>query len=149
KVNTYASQATLQAQWPSLVALRPQHEHAGSRLACEPPVLMVAVSDARGIRSADLHVAGQALPVVAGTHHASYPGGFHAQLPEAVRSDETPLRVELGLALSGTATLAVAPIAGDTRMALAANWPHPSFGGRFLPLTRAVRDTEFSADWDV
>jgi inner membrane protein len=34
-------------------------------------------------------------------------------------------------------------------MALAANWPHPSFGGRFLPLTREVRDTQFSANWDV
>src|SRR5205814_1012872 len=62
---------------------------------------------------------------------------------------QAPVRCELDLALSGTATLAVAPVAGQTRMALAASWPHPSFGGRFLPLTRDVRDTQFSANWDV
>ena len=58
KVNTYATQATLQAQWPSLAALRPQREHAGSRMSCAAPLLMVAVSDARGIRQAQVRIAG-------------------------------------------------------------------------------------------
>jgi inner membrane protein len=149
KVNTYAARATLQAEFAPLAALRPQREHAGSRLACEPPVLMLAVSDARGIRKAEAKLAGQPLAVVAGTKHGSYAAGFHAVLPEAVRNDEAPLRIELTLELSGTATLAVAPVAGQTRMALAADWPHPSFGGRFLPLTREVRDDRFSARWEV
>src|SRR6185369_7410331 len=149
KVNTYASQATLQAQWPSLVALRPQREHAGSRLACAPPVLMVAVSDARGIRQARVTVAGQTLAVQAGTQHAAHPRGFHAVLPEALRTADAPLAAEVVLELVGTAELALAPIADDTRMQLTANWPHPSFGGRFLPITHALRADGFSATWQV
>lgn len=149
KVNTYAGKATLQAQWASLAALRPQREHAGSRLQCAAPVLMVAVSDARGIRHALIKVAGDTLPVRSGTQHTSHPRGFHAVLPEALRASELPLAVEVTLELVGTAELAVAPIADDTRMQLHANWPHPSFGGRFLPTTREVRNDSFSATWNV
>lgn len=149
KVNTYAGKATLKAQWPSLAALRPQREHAGSRLNCAAPVLMVAVSDARGIRQALVSIAGDTLPVRSGTQHPSHPRGFHAVLPESLRGSEGPLAVEVMLELVGTAELAIVPIADDTRVQLHANWPHPSFGGRFLPTTREVRDDSFSASWNV
>ncbi|HJV96123.1 MAG TPA: inner membrane CreD family protein, partial [Albitalea sp.] len=139
KVNAYATQASLQAQWAPLTALRAQRDHAGSRISCDAPILMVAVSDARGIRHAEVSVAGESLPVVAGTLHASHPRGFHAVLPEAVRQADTALSVNVTMELVGTAALAVAPVADDTRMQLSANWPHPSFGGRFLPITREVR----------
>jgi hypothetical protein len=89
KVNTYASRATLQAQWAPLAALRPQREHAGSTLRCAAPVLMVAVSDARGIRQAVVKLGGDALAVQSGTRHASHPRGFHAVLPEALRNGST------------------------------------------------------------
>jgi len=149
KVNSYATRTTLLAQFAPLATLRPQREHAGSRLVCAPPVLMVAVSDARGIRQAAVKLAGEALGVNAGTLHASHPRGFHAVLPEAVRNADTPQLVEVSLELVGTAALAVAPVAGDTRVELVANWPHPSFGGRFLPVKREVRDDGFNASWQV
>jgi inner membrane protein len=149
KVNTYASKATLRAQWGPLTALRPQREHAGSRLSCDAPVLMVAVSDARGIRQAVVKIAGQSLATQAGTEHPSHPRGFHAVLPEALRNADATLNAEVTLELVGTAQFAVVPIADDTRVVLAANWPHPSFGGRFLPITREVRADSFRATWQV
>lgn len=149
KINTYASKATLQANWPSLAALRPQRQHAGSRVGCAAPVLMVAVSDARGIRQAVVKVAGETVPVRSGTQHPSHPRGFHAVLPEALRGADQPLAVEVTLELVGTAEFAVAPIADDTRVQLVADWPHPSFGGRFLPTSREVRKDGFSATWNV
>jgi len=54
KVNTYASHAVLMGQWSSLAALSPQREHAGSKVACAAPTVTVAVSDARGIRQAQI-----------------------------------------------------------------------------------------------
>ncbi len=149
KVNTYATKATLKAQFAPLATLRPQREHAGSRISCAAPTLMVAVSDARGIRQAGVKLAGEALAVSAGTQHASHPRGFNAVLPEALRNADTPHSIEINLELVGTAALAVAPVAGDTRVKLAANWPHPSFGGRFLPITRDVRSDGFNATWQV
>lgn len=149
KINTYSAKTLLKAQWAPLVALRPVAEHAGSRLSCQAPVLMVGVSDARGIRQAVVQVAGESLPVMPGTVHQSHPRGFHAVLPEALRAAAQPLAAEVTLELVGTTDLAVAPVANDTRMQLDANWPHPSFGGRFLPVTREVRADGFSAAWQV
>ncbi len=149
KINTYAAKTTLKADWAPLTGLRPVAEHAGGRLACQAPVLMVGVSDARGIRQALVQVGSASLPVAAGTTHKSHPRGFHAVLPEALRQREQPLSAEVTLELVGTTDLAVAPVADDTRVQLDANWPHPSFGGRFLPVTREVREKNFSATWQV
>lgn len=149
KVNTYVSRTQFKAQWPALAALRPVAEHAGSRLVCQAPVLMVGVSDARGIRQVTVQAGGDTLAVAAGTGHKSHPRGFHALLPEALRQADAPLTAEVSLELVGTADLAVAPVADDTRMKLDANWPHPSFGGRFLPVAREIRDDGFSATWQM
>jgi len=149
KINTYAAKALLKAQWAPLVSLRPQAEHVGGRLSCHAPVLMVSVSDARGIRLARVQMTSDNLAVVAGTGHASNPRGFHAVLPEAARQSEQPLQIEVSLELVGTSDFAMAPVADDTRVQLDANWPHPSFGGRFLPVTRDVRPEGFSATWQV
>lgn len=149
KINTYAARTVLKAQWAPLAALRPVAEHPGGRLACQAPVLMVGVSDARGIRQALVTVAGDTLPVAAGTGHKNHPRGFHAVLPDALRQSEQSLSAEVTLELVGTTDLAIAPVADDTRVQLDANWPHPSFGGRFPPVTREVRESSFSAAWQV
>jgi inner membrane protein len=75
--------------------------------------------------------------------------GFHAVLPEATRQSEHLLHAEVSLELVGTSDFAMAPAADDTRVQLEANWPHPSFGGRFLPVTCDVRPDGSSASWQV
>ncbi len=149
KVNTYASQAKLSAQWRTLGALKPQAEHADSRLSCAAPTVMVAVSDARGIRQAVVKVNGDTLPVAAGTGHPNYPRGFNARMARTPADLDAPIAIEVTLELSGTAQLAIAPAADDTRVTLSSNWPHPSFGGRFLPVTREVRANGFDATWQL
>ena len=149
KVNAYATRLNIAAHFAPLAALRPKAEHAGSQLACSPPTLMVAVSDARGIRLAAGQVDGQALQVEAGTLHEAYPRGFHAELPEARRQAETPLDVAMTVELVGTSSFGVAPVAEDSRVQLSADWPHPSFNGRFLPVARQVRGDGFDATWQV
>jgi inner membrane protein len=149
KVNTYASHAALVGQWSSLAALRPRHEHAGSKISCAAPTVMVAVSDARGIRHAQVKVDGDALQVAAGTTHGSYTRGFHADMPRAPADLDAPLTVDVTLDLSGTAQLAMAPAADEALMTLSSDWPHPSFGGRFLPISRQVRANGFDAKWQL
>src|SRR5947199_4611942 len=149
KVNTYVARATLRARWESLAPLRARREHAESRLACGAPVLTVAVSDARGIRQAALAVDGRPVAVQPGTGHAIHPRGFHAVLADARADADGPLAAQVTLELVGAAAMAVAPIGGDTVMTLHADWPHPSFGGRFLPVSRDVRADGFDATWRV
>ena len=149
KVNGYSMRATMKARWADLAALEPIAQHAGSKLLCEAPVLFVAVGDTRGIRVATISVGGTALPVLPGTEHASHPRGFHAVIPAGVQAAAGVLQAEVALDLVGTGDLAFAPVADTTRVDLASDWPHPSFGGRFLPNERAVTAQGFTASWQL
>lgn len=53
------------------------------------------------------------------------------------------------LQLTGTTRLAIAPTGDENRIELKSAWPHPNFGGRFLPTARTVNDEGFSARWEI
>ena len=147
KVNSYAARVQLQARWGHLAALEPRAEQAGSRLHCQAPILMVALTDARGIRVAQVQADGQRLDVQAGTGHPAYTRGFHAVLPAAPAAG--PVSADVTLELVGTTEFSLAPVARHTQAELRSDWPHPSFGGRFLPALREVDDSGFRAEWRV
>ena len=148
--------AILTAQWPDLAALEPVAQHTGSRLSCGQPLLMLSVSDARGIRHASLKLGGPTatpaelkdVTLKSGTFYGSYPRGVHAALPAALVLAE-PLQAVLALELVGTEQLAIVPLGSDTQVKLTSNWPHPSFGGQFLPVERTVTDQGFEASWRI
>jgi len=147
KVNGYAGKLVFDAQWTGFGALQAQRQHAGSRLHCGATLLTLALSDARGIRSAQLSLAGEPVPVRPGTSHPSHPRGLHAAVPDALLA--APFAARLTVDLLGTGELALVPAAAAAQVQLRSDWPHPSFGGRFLPASREVGDTGFSARWTV
>jgi inner membrane protein len=53
------------------------------------------------------------------------------------------------LELAGSEALALAPKGADTAVAMRADWPHPSFQGRFLPATHDIGANGFTANWRV
>jgi len=147
KVNTFALKAHLTARWADLASLQPQATVKNARLQCDPPVLMVAVGDARGIRTARLRLDGQDRPLKPGTLHRTYARGVHAVLPEATRQRSEPFTAEVALELAGTERFSVVPLAGTTAARFTSGWPHPSFDGRFLPTERTVGAQGFDAVW--
>lgn len=148
KVNGYAAHLDLKASWPSLDSLQPQAAQPGSRLACSPPEAWIAVADVRGLRGARVQLDGRALAVEPGTGHALWPQGLSAALPEGAW-ERGPLVLSVALDFVGTGELALIPAARNVDWTLVSDWPHPSFGGRFLPAERSVRDDGFSARWAV
>src|SRR5262245_8899358 len=79
--------------------------------------------------------------------------GIHAKLGGAVLPDpEQPPRAfafTVDLTFNGSVSLSVAPVARETRVSLASDWPHPSFFGAFLPDDRRVAASGFTAAWKV
>jgi inner membrane protein len=140
--------ANLVAEWTDLEVLKPKQEHAGSRMNCGQPLLMMAVSDARGIRHASVKLGEQVLALKPGTFYGSYPRGVHAPLSQAMLQ-AMPLQAQMELELVGTESLSIVPLGGDTRVQLTSNWPHPSFSGQFLPVDRKVTAEGFEATWRV
>jgi inner membrane protein len=155
KVNGYAANVRIAAAWTdpaALQALAAQRKHAGSRLECGRVRAWLAASDVRGLRSATLAQDSRPLAVRPGTGHATYAGGLHAELegdlaPEAAPA--APLALALTLELVGTGSFAVVPAAEAVSWTARADWPHPSFGGRFLPQQREVSETGYRANWLV
>ncbi len=147
KVNTYNLKSHITAQWGTLASLQPHSTMKGSRMNCGAPILMVAVGDARGIRTAQITLGEQALALKPGTFHPTYTRGLHASLPESVRGMAEGLSATLDLELVGTERLAIVPLGGNTEVEMTSSWPHPSFAGRFLPSEREVTKAGFSARW--
>lgn len=146
-IPTYQLHSRLQARWDQLEALRPAPTQKNSRLQCGAPVLLVAVTDTRGLRSARITALGQERMLKPGTFHAHYKQGLHALLPDSVRHQTEPLQVQIDLELAGTEQLAVVPLGEQSSIHLRSAWPHPSFGGHFLPSEREVRADGFEARW--
>ena len=119
--------------------------------------LVLGLSDVSGLKeAASLSINGQdTLPFSPSVGvPGSYMSGMHAKLVGArsvLEGDAPPkgftFRAEL--VFTGSGGLSFAPSARETRVSLGSDWPHPSFGGAFLPIEREVTDTGFSARWRV
>jgi inner membrane protein len=152
KVNAWVGHFAVTAEFASFAPLQPRLEHADGRLQCRPPVMLVALSDVRGVRSAVVSADGQALAVEPGTGGAAYANGLHSTLAAARVDGDAgtrPLSLRVDLDLIGTSQLAWVPAADSMRWTLASDWPHPSFGGQFSPEQREVRADGFSASWNL
>ena len=113
------------------------------------PYLSYGIADVRGLRgSPTLKVEGRALPVTGG-FGARDAGGLHVRLPAPRAGQVLAFATTLDLALGGTESLALVPIAGDNRFSLDSTWQHPRFGGSFLPTARTIGDKGFAAQWGV
>lgn len=149
KVNGYGMKSQIAAQWNEAALLTVRPQNASGKVSCEAPTLAVALSDARGIRVAELMVNGQGVPVQPGSGLERQPRGFQARLDGDSWPASGALSVQLTLELVGTQTLSLAPVAGTTLVHMRADWPHPSFGGRFLPSERQIGEQGFDATWKV
>ena len=151
KVNAWQGHFTVAADFATLTALQPRAEHPDGRLRCGAPVLLLALSDVRGVLAATGTADGRAFDFQSGTRGSDYASGVHVVLPmERAEGDAGhPLSVRLELDLIGTGQLGWVPAADATRWTLNSDWPSPSFGGQFSPADRAVRADGFTSTWNL
>ena len=130
--------------------VRSKLEDGTSRYRWGTPRLVVGVSDPGGIRAArDLSLAGKAASFSAGTLEGSQPGGLHAPIEGANPAQPERVAFAFTLELAGLESLAIAPLGADTSIVVRADWPHPSFQGRFLPARHDITRAGFSARWQI
>ena len=109
--------------------------------------LRFGVSDPRGLqRDARVTADRAAVALQPGKGLASTGGaGFHGKLAW----DGAPLDIAWSYSLRGSYGIALVPRGGETRWQVTSPWPHPSFGGSFLPDVREVGGEGFSATYGV
>jgi len=109
---------------------------------------VVNMSDARGIRNAPkLTLAGKEYEFAPGSIHPVVGNGIHVPLKALQTAQSHTLDFNVPLELQGMTKLAVAPLGKTTEMTLKSSWPHPSFGGSYLPRSRKIDAKGFHAQW--
>ncbi len=117
--------------------------------------LSLALSDVSGLKEASVIRLGAGRTInfepSIGLANNTMPG-LHARLfPVDAAVDQPPeaFAFETELAFNGSSSLTIAPIGRETRLSLSSDWPHPSFIGAFLPDTREISGSGFSASWRI
>jgi inner membrane protein len=111
--------------------------------------LAVMVSDVRGISTQPLlQWQGKALEFQSGPELGAQRSGMHAPLG-MLDVEGNSYAFDFTLPLRGMETLQFAPLGKTTEVQLSADWPHPSFIGRYLPGERTIDAEKFSASWAI
>ncbi|GAP36503.1 cell envelope integrity protein CreD [Piscinibacter sakaiensis] len=129
----------------------PEPGRPGARIALGTPVVLFGISDPRGLHAAPRlvvdGVAREVAPLAPGPLPAPLPLG--AALAGTLPQPGAVLEFGWTMSLAGTGSLAWVPLATENTVALRSAWPHPSFGGSFLPRERRVQTDGFEARWRV
>lgn len=134
--------ARLRASGSFELPARASLEDGTSRYKWGTPRLVLGVSDPLGIRAASGTHA-----FTAGPGDTAVPAGLHALVPDLASS--TRLEFAMNLELAGSEAFSLTPLGADASVAMRADWPHPSFQGRFLPAAHDIRADGFSASWNI
>ena len=113
------------------------------------PWLSYGIADVRGLAGTpQLRVDGQEMALQEG-FGSREGGGVHVRLPAPAAGTQLKLDTRLDMKLAGTESLALVPLARSNVFKLTSAWPHPRFGGDFLPRQPSVGSNGFSAQWEV
>jgi inner membrane protein len=117
------------------------------RLVLDQAELRFGVSDPRGLQTdASVTVGGRPVELQPGKGLvASGDAGFHG----VITWDGQPLTVQYEYGLRGSRSIALVPRGGDTQWQVSSPWPHPSFGGNFLPDSKEVSERGFTARYGI
>ncbi len=112
--------------------------------------LAIGLSDVRGLGGSPKIMWGEReVAAVSGTKFDALGDGLHASVGSLNTREARQYDVAVNMDLGGMRSLAFAPIGKTTVVQLRASWPHPNFGGRFLPRTKQIDDTGFNARWEI
>ncbi len=152
KVRTFRWTATLQGEFALDGKLAFERSRADSRITWGAASIGLALADPRGLAGTPtLEWDGKPLVFERGSGLPGLPDGVHARANEIDPGVPQRLSYALGIALQGTQSLALVPVAGDNRVSLQSEWRHPGFGGQFLPQpeSQQVGSQGFTAEWNV
>ncbi len=142
--------AKLAVQGSIDVPARARFEDGTSRYKWHTARLVLGISDPHGIRAASgMSLGGASYAFAPGSGDAAMAGGLHASLGDLDLSKSQRLDFSLIFEIAGSEALSIAPLGADTAVSMRANWPHPSFQGRFLPVRHEIGADGFSASWKV
>ncbi|HZH43231.1 MAG TPA: cell envelope integrity protein CreD [Lysobacter sp.] len=146
EVRVYEWQAEARARFDAAI---PHDDDPTSPRTLGEPWLSYGVADVRGLVAMPrLRIDGIAADLQEGFGARAAPG-VHARLPVPQPGQRLRLDTALAFTLGGTESLALVPLGKTNMFAIGARWPHPRFGGSFLPRERRIDAGGFRAQWQI
>ena len=144
EVRVYQWQGTVQARFDAKI---PDDASADAERSIGEPWLAFGIADVRGLRELPrMQIDGRPLALAQGIGHQDGPG-VHARLRPPVAGATLAFATRLDVALRGTESFAMVPLARDNDLRLRSTWPHPRFEG--LSPVHDIDAGGFSAHWKV
>lgn len=150
EVPVYSATASLKGRFASVDAA--QLGIDSSRIHWADAFLAIGISDGRAIaETPSVGLGDRSIPFAPGGQLVDgLPPQIQAPLGTGAASDlSAPLRFDVELSFNGSESLYFLPLGDSTQVSMNSSWPSPSFAGRYLPHTRDVSDSGFTADWSV
>jgi inner membrane protein len=112
-------------------------------------ILAVGIADMHGVRAASFGIDGRSLAVTPDVQKSAlFKTGLASRpfesAPTAAGREHS---FKITLTLNGSGALRLLPFGNESKIAMAANWPHPNFIGASLPSNRDIGDDGFTAEW--
>lgn len=137
---------------PDIASLASKDKTNASITQTEAPYVSIGLSDTRGLQNfPKLQWGDQSFEFRQGSKLTSFQRGIHARLDGMQTAKAGQVKFKMDLILDGIERLSFAPVAKNNQITLSSNWPHPQYGGRFLPSPkgRIHNDNGFSANWNI
>jgi inner membrane protein len=116
------------------------------------PFVALSIDDVRGIKNIpNIQIGDKVAEFTSGTGLRAIPRGLHANLAPEIMKENVRLPFSFQLNLDGIERLHFVPVGKNNAIKLSSNWPHPQFGGNFLPETgkRVINEDGFKAQWNI
>ncbi|HEU4777316.1 MAG TPA: cell envelope integrity protein CreD [Telluria sp.] len=122
---------------------------SGSTLKLGRVFLALGIDDVRGIADfPKVDWNGAAVEFQQGSGLQALRSGLHADLPSMELGGKAGFSFQLKL--NGIERQSFVPVGKNNTMTLTSNWPHPQFGGDFLPApSRTIDESGFHATWNI
>lgn len=119
------------------------------RIEWQPAYLSVVVDDVRGVSEQPiLQWQDKPFDFTSGAQLGDLNSGMHASVG-VLDTGAEKMSFSFRLPLRGMERLGFSPLGRSTSVKVRADWPHPSFTGRYLPSERSIDDQGFSAGWNI
>ena len=152
QVLVYSGQHAFKGDFTVPASTQLPRKSPDSRVTLGEPFVALSIEDVRGIRNIPkIDWGGKKVEFEQGSDLFAFRSGLHAPLGSLPLAAPQQVRFSFDLGLDGIERQHFVPVAKNSQIQIKSNWPHPQFGGRFLPSpkNRQIDAHGFNVAWSI